>query len=84
MVPKYKYRSEHNKIRNTMTKMRKYTFIDPSLPEGEDTKVIESLGYKKAVKSYQVSSKAPMVNVYWTSKWIYFLFNSISCYNILV
>jgi len=51
-----------------MTKMRKYTFIDPSLPEGEDTKVIESLGYKKAVKSYQVSSKAPMVNVYWTSK----------------
>jgi hypothetical protein len=51
-----------------MTKMRKYTFIDPSLPEGEDTKVIESLGYKKAVKSYQVSSKAPEVNVYWTSK----------------
>ena len=40
-----------------MTKMRKYTFIDSSLPEGEDTKVIEALGYKKAVKSYQISSK---------------------------
>ena len=46
-----------------MTKMRKYTFIDSSLPEGEDTKVIEALGYKKAVKSYQISSKAPEVNV---------------------
>jgi hypothetical protein len=51
-----------------MKKMRKYTFVDPILPEGEDTKVIESLGYKRAVKSYQMHSKAPEVNVYWTSK----------------
>lgn len=43
--------------------MRKFTFID----EGE-TKEIEALSYKKAVKSYQGSSKSKEVKVEWLAK----------------
>ena len=51
-----------------MVKMRKFTFTDKSLPEGQQIKEIDSLGYKKAGKSYQISSKSPEVEVAWTSK----------------
>lgn len=43
--------------------MRKFTFID----EGE-TKEVEALSYRKAVKSYQGNSKSKQVKVEWTAK----------------
>ena len=46
-----------------MPKMRKFKFDD-----GTETKEIESLSFKKAVKSFQASSKAPMVTIEWTTK----------------
>tara|TARA_B000000557_G_C20773735_1_gene443156 strand:+ start:938 stop:1141 length:204 start_codon:yes stop_codon:yes gene_type:complete len=46
-----------------MPKMRKFTFID----EGE-TKEIEALSYRRAVKSYQGNSKSKFVKVEWPAK----------------
>ena len=36
--------------------------------EGTETKDVEALSYKKAVKSFQGSSKAKMVTIEWTTK----------------
>ena len=41
-----------------MAKMRTFEFI-----EGAETKTIEAMSYRKAVKSYQSSSKATVVTV---------------------
>ena len=43
-----------------MAKMRTFEFI-----EGAETKTIEAMSYRKAVKSYQSSSKATVVTVEW-------------------
>ena len=43
-----------------MAKMRTFEFI-----EGAETKTIEAMSYRKAVKSYQSSSKATVVSVEW-------------------
>ena len=45
---------------NVMAKMRTFEFI-----EGAETKTIEAMSYRKAVKSYQSSSKATVVTVEW-------------------
>jgi len=46
-----------------MKKLRTYTFID-----GEDTKTIESLSYRKAVRSFQGGSESKVVRVEWEAK----------------
>ena len=46
-----------------MPKMRKFKIIS-----GTEEKVIESTSFKKALKSFQASSKAPMVTIEWTTK----------------
>jgi len=46
-----------------MSKMREFIFDD-----GNETKTVEALSYKKAVKSYQSSSKANSVRVEWLAK----------------
>jgi hypothetical protein len=46
-----------------MSKMRKFKIIS-----GTEEKVIEATSFKKAVKSFQASSKAPMVTIEWTTK----------------
>ena len=46
-----------------MPKMRKFTFFD-----GRETKEVEALSYKKAVKSYQGNSKSKEVKVEWPAK----------------
>ena len=46
-----------------MSKMRKFKIIS-----GTEEKVIESTSFKKALKSFQASSKAPMVTIEWTTK----------------
>ena len=46
-----------------MPKMRKFIFND-----GKESKEVEALSYKKAVKSFQGSSKAKMVTIEWTTK----------------
>ena len=46
-----------------MPKMRKFKFDD-----GNEVKEIESLSWKKAVKSFQASSKAKMVSMEWVTK----------------
>ena len=43
-----------------MPKMRTFKFT-----EGEDTKTVDAVSYKKAVKSYQSSSKGNVVHVEW-------------------
>lgn len=43
--------------------MRKFKFDD-----GNETKEVEALSFKKAVKSFQASSKAKMVTIEWTTK----------------
>ena len=43
-----------------MAKMRTFEFI-----EGAETKTIEAMSYRKAVKSYQSSSKATVITVEW-------------------
>ena len=43
--------------------MRNFTFND-----GKETKTVEALGYKRAVKSFQGSSKAKQVTVEWEAK----------------
>ena len=46
-----------------MPRMRKFKFDD-----GNETKEVEALSFKKAVKSFQASSKAKMVTIEWTTK----------------
>ena len=46
-----------------MPKMRKFIFHD-----GKESKEVEALSYKKAVKSFQGSSKVKMVTIEWTTK----------------
>ena len=46
-----------------MPKMRKFKFDD-----GKETKEVEALSFKKAVKSFQGNSKAKMVTIEWTTK----------------
>ena len=46
-----------------MPKMRKFKFND-----GTESKEIEALSYKKAVKSFQASSKSKMVTIEWMTK----------------
>ena len=46
-----------------MPKMRKFKFND-----GNEVKEVEALSYKKAVKSFQASSKVKMVTIEWTTK----------------
>ena len=36
--------------------------------DGNETKEVEALSYKKAIKSFQGSSKAKMVTIEWTTK----------------
>ena len=36
--------------------------------DGTETKDVEALSYKRAVKSFQGSSKAKMVTIEWTTK----------------
>ena len=46
-----------------MAKMQTFKFID-----GDETKDIEAISFKKAVKSYQSNSKSKEVVVEWTPK----------------
>ena len=46
-----------------MPKNRIFKFND-----GTETKDVEALSYKKAVKSFQGSSKSKMVTIEWTTK----------------
>ena len=46
-----------------MPKMRTFKFND-----GNEVKDIEATSFKKAVKSFQGSSKAKMVTIEWTTK----------------
>ena len=46
-----------------MSKMRKFKIIS-----GTEEKVVEATSFKKAVKSFQASSKAPMVTIEWMTK----------------
>ena len=46
-----------------MSKMRKFKIIS-----GTEEKVVEATSFKKAIKSFQASSKAPMVTIEWTTK----------------
>ena len=46
-----------------MPKNRIFKFDD-----GTETKDVEALSYKKAVKSFQGSAKAKMVTIEWTTK----------------
>ena len=46
-----------------MPKMRKFKFDD-----GKEVKEVEALSFKKAVKSFQASSKAKMVSMEWVTK----------------
>ena len=38
------------------------------ITEGTETKEVEAMSYKKAVKSYQGGSKAKMITIEWTTK----------------
>ena len=46
-----------------MPKMRTFKFDD-----GNETKDVEAISFKKAVKSFQGSSEAKMVTIEWTTK----------------
>jgi len=46
-----------------MPKMRTFTFTD-----GVETKTVDAVSYKKAVKSYQTNAKATSVKVEWEAK----------------
>ena len=46
-----------------MSKMREF-----KITAGTEEKVIESTSFKKALKSFQVSSKAKMVTIEWETK----------------
>ncbi len=43
--------------------MRTFTFYD-----GEETKTIDALGYRRAVKSFQNNTKSKSVKVEWEAK----------------
>ena len=38
------------------------------ISDGSETKEVEAMSYKKAVKSFQASSKAKMITIEWTTK----------------
>ena len=46
-----------------MAKMRTFTIYD-----GEEVKTVEALSYKKAVKSYQTSTKSKVIKIEWEAK----------------
>ena len=46
-----------------MPKMREFKIIS-----GTEEKIIEATSFKKALKSFQASSKAPMVTIEWETK----------------
>ena len=46
-----------------MPKNKLYKFDD-----GTETKDVEAMSFKKAVKSFQVNSKAKMITIEWTTK----------------
>jgi len=46
-----------------MAKKRTFTFYD-----GEETKTVEALSYRKAVKSFQNDAKSEIVRVEWEAK----------------
>jgi hypothetical protein len=46
-----------------MKKLRTYTFID-----GDETKTVEAMTYRKAVKSFQGGTKSQVVRVEWEAK----------------
>ena len=46
-----------------MSKMREFKIIS-----GTEEKIIEATSFKKALKSFQASSKAPMVTIEWEKK----------------
>jgi len=46
-----------------MAKMRTYTIYD-----GEEVKTVESLSYKRTVKSYQTGAKSKVIRVEWETK----------------
>ena len=46
-----------------MAKMRTFTFFD-----GDESKTIEAISYKKAVKSFQGGTKSKIVRVEWEAK----------------
>jgi len=52
-----------DKIVCMTVKMRKFTILD-----GGESKEVEAVSYKKAVKSYQGSSKSKQVTVEWEAK----------------
>ena len=54
---------EIDKIVCMTTKMRKFTIID-----GGESKDVEATSFKKAVKSYQASSKSKQITVEWEAK----------------
>jgi len=47
-----------------MANMRTFTFY----AEGEETKTVDAVSYKKAVKSFQGGTKAKQVKVEWEAK----------------
>ena len=49
--------------RRHMPKMRTFTFTDTG-----ETKTVEAISYKKAVKSFQGNTKSKLVHVEWTGK----------------
>ena len=54
---------EIDKIVCMTVKMRKFTIID-----GGESKDVEATSFKKAVKSYQGSSKSKQITVKWEAK----------------
>ena len=46
-----------------MPKMRKFTITD-----GTESKEVEAMSFKKAVKSYQGGSKSKMITIEWMTK----------------
>ncbi len=46
-----------------MPKMRKFKIVD-----GDETKEVEAVSYKKAVKSFQGSSKSKVITIEWMTK----------------
>ena len=46
-----------------MPKMRKFKIVD-----GDEIKEVEAVSYKKAVKSFQGSSKSKVITIEWMTK----------------
>jgi hypothetical protein len=51
-----------------MARTRTFTFTDKTAPAEEQVKEVEARGFKQAVKSYQNSTKAKVVEVEWETK----------------